>query len=86
MSKKPSWSRRAFFYFIHLTNHLNQGEKIMSQTTSANCPECDALIEVQDVMEAEIVVCPDCGVDLEVTGTNPLKLQPAPMEKEDWGE
>jgi alpha-aminoadipate/glutamate carrier protein LysW len=58
----------------------------MSQTNTANCPECDAQIELQDAMKGEIVVCPDCGVDLEVTQLGPLTLEPAPMEAEDWGE
>jgi alpha-aminoadipate carrier protein LysW len=37
-------------------------------------------------MQGEIVVCPDCGVDLEVTNVQPLTLELAPMEAEDWGE
>jgi alpha-aminoadipate carrier protein LysW len=57
----------------------------MSDQT-AKCPECDAEIELDDVMQGEIVVCPDCGVDLEVTGLHPLTLELAPMEEEDWGE
>lgn len=57
----------------------------MAQT--ANCPECDAEITLgADVIEGEIVVCPDCGVDLEVTSLNPVALELAPMEEEDWGE
>jgi len=58
----------------------------MSTVTTANCPECDAEITLDDVMEGEIVVCPDCGVDLEVTSLEPLTLDLAPMEEEDWGE
>jgi alpha-aminoadipate/glutamate carrier protein LysW len=54
------------------------------QTTE--CPECAAEITLKDVVEGEIVVCPECGVDLEVTSLNPLALQLAPMEEEDWGE
>ena len=53
---------------------------------TAKCPECDAEIELDDVMQGEIVVCPDCGVDLEVTALQPLTLELAPMEEEDWGE
>jgi len=54
---------------------------------SANCPECDAEIEIApDSVEGEIVVCPDCGVDLEITSLNPVTLDLAPMEEEDWGE
>jgi len=53
---------------------------------NANCPECDAEIALSNVMQGEIVVCPDCGADLEVTSTEPLTLELAPMEEEDWGE
>jgi alpha-aminoadipate/glutamate carrier protein LysW len=58
----------------------------MAPELTAHCPECDAEITLKDVMQGEIVVCPDCGVDLEVTGTDPLTLELAPMEEEDWGE
>lgn len=57
----------------------------MSEQT-AHCPECDAEITLVDVIQGEIVVCPDCGVDLEVTSVAPLALDLAPMEEEDWGE
>lgn len=52
----------------------------------ANCPECDAEIEMQKPMRGEIVVCPDCGTELEVTSENPLTFDLAPQEEEDWGE
>jgi len=53
----------------------------------ANCPECDAELELgADVEEGEIVVCPDCGVELEVVGLAPIKLDLAPEVEEDWGE
>ena len=58
----------------------------MPNQLTAKCPECDADIELEDVIEGEIVVCPDCGVDLEVVSLNPVKLDLAPMEEEDWGE
>lgn len=54
--------------------------------TNATCPECEAEIELSDVEVGEIVVCPDCGVDLEVTYLEPVTLELAPMEEEDWGE
>lgn len=62
---------------------INPTEDRMS---TAICPECDAKIELTDVMQGEIVVCPDCGVDLEVVSVEPLTLDLAPMEEEDWGE
>ena len=58
----------------------------MTESMIANCPECDAEITLMDVIEGEIVVCSDCGVDLEVVSLAPLKLEVAPMEQEDWGE
>jgi alpha-aminoadipate carrier protein LysW len=55
-------------------------------TVIATCPECEGEVELVDVMLGEIVVCPDCGVDLEVTSLDPMTLDLAPMEEEDWGE
>ena len=53
----------------------------------AHCPECEASLSLSNVMQGEIVVCPDCGVDLEVTATEPsVELALAPQEAEDWGE
>ncbi len=53
---------------------------------TANCPECDAEISLAKAMRGEIIVCPDCGAELEVTNENPLQLDLAPQEEEDWGE
>jgi alpha-aminoadipate carrier protein LysW len=62
----------------------SKGEKIMSTVT---CPECEAEITLDAGTEAgEIIVCSDCGVDLEVTSVDPATVQLAPMEQEDWGE
>ncbi len=51
------------------------------------CPECAAELNLApDVEVGEIVLCPDCGVELEVRSLNPLVLELAPQEEEDWGE
>ena len=53
----------------------------------ATCPECEGALALGgDVQTGEIVVCGDCGVDLEVVGTSPVALALAPQEAEDWGE
>ena len=52
----------------------------------ASCPECAADIQLDDVVQGEIIQCPDCGVELEVTSLDPLTLELAPEEEEDWGE
>ncbi len=54
---------------------------------TVKCPECEAEITLEAGTEVgEILVCPDCGVDLEVTSLEPATLELAPMEQEDWGE
>ena len=55
--------------------------------STVNCPECEAEITLESNAEVgEIIVCPDCGVDLEIISLNPAKVEVAPMEQEDWGE
>ena len=50
------------------------------------CPECGADLDLDSVEAGEIVQCPECGVELEVVSTDPLTLDLAPSEEEDWGE
>ena len=51
------------------------------------CIECGAELDLADDLEqGEIVVCPDCGVELEVIDVNPITLDLAPEVEEDWGE
>ena len=53
----------------------------------ANCPECEGAIDLADDVEmGEIVVCSDCGAELEVVGVDPIALELAPEVEEDWGE
>ena len=60
--------------------------KEINMSESVTCPECEATLNLKEVVEGEIVVCPDCGIDLEVKSLNPLTVELAPMEEEDWGE
>jgi alpha-aminoadipate/glutamate carrier protein LysW len=50
------------------------------------CPECAATVTLDSPERGEIVECPECGAELEVTSTEPLTLDLAPEEEEDWGE
>lgn len=51
------------------------------------CIECDANLDLAPDLElGEILVCPDCGVELEVVGLEPIALELAPEVEEDWGE
>jgi alpha-aminoadipate carrier protein LysW len=58
----------------------------MTASFSTHCVECEGSIQLDNVIQGEIVVCPDCGVDLEVISLSPMTLDLAPMEEEDWGE
>jgi len=54
---------------------------------TANCMICDGILEMPEkVMEGELLVCPDCGTELEVISVDPLCLEEAPEVQEDWGE
>jgi alpha-aminoadipate carrier protein LysW len=54
-----------------------------------NCPECDAKLNIpEDASVGEIVSCPDCGADFEISkkeGSN-IELKQAESVGEDWGE
>ena len=52
------------------------------------CPECDGDIEAKEVIEGEILTCPDYGAELEATKSNEgeFELKVAESEGEDWGE
>lgn len=54
---------------------------------TSKCPECDApLVLDKKVRKGEIVICKECNVELEVRNLNPVTLELAPPEEEDWGE
>ena len=53
----------------------------------SECLECGSSIDTgTNLMEGEILACSACGIELEVTGTNPISLELAPEIEEDWGE
>ncbi len=56
--------------------------------SNEKCPDCEATVAVpEDAVQGEILSCPDCGLDLEVTrvGENQA-IKALVVEKEDWGE
>ena len=60
----------------------------------SECPICAAEIKVcaaeikvaADAMAGELLVCDDCGAELELIGTDPVELAEAPSAEEDWGQ
>ena len=60
--------------------------------TSARCEHCSSDLLLKACPRCMHRVfhghkhCPDCGAELEVMNENPLELDLAPQEEEDWGE
>jgi alpha-aminoadipate carrier protein LysW len=51
------------------------------------CPECAAELSADaNTIAGEIIVCEDCGVELETISLNPFSVELAPEIEEDWGE
>lgn len=58
----------------------------MSETKTP-CPVCEAEIRLTDgTIVSELLVCAVCSTALEVKSLNPVVLEEAPQEEEDWGE
>ncbi len=53
-----------------------------------NCPNCDAVIDVdeEELDEGESVPCDECGAILTVVSLDPLELESADDEEEDEEE
>ena len=52
-----------------------------------SCPESEVDVPVDTDLEAgEIILCEECGAELEVVNEDPPELALAPDEEEDWGE
>lgn len=59
---------------------------MQTHITRLECPECAAAIDTTPSLVGEIIDCTDCGLELEVTSLEPVRIQPAPEIEEDWGE
>ena len=53
----------------------------------SECLVCVVEIElVDDVIVGELLVCDDCGAELELKSLDPVVLDEAPAVEEDWGQ
>jgi len=53
----------------------------------AECDMCGFEMELASDLEiGELLACLECGKEYEVKNNSPLKLDPAPVAEEDWGE
>jgi alpha-aminoadipate carrier protein LysW len=53
-----------------------------------NCPNCDAVIDLdeEELDEGDALTCDECGADLSVTGLDPLELETSEDEDEEEEE
>jgi len=53
-----------------------------------NCPQCDAVIDVDEdeLDEGDAITCEECGANLSVTGVSPLELTAEAADKDDDDE
>ncbi|MEW5841547.1 MAG: alpha-aminoadipate/glutamate carrier protein LysW [Thermoproteota archaeon] len=61
----------------------------MVAVVKKECQECGAEINIpEDAVSGEIVTCPDCGGDFEITkaADGKVELKPAETVGEDWGQ
>ena len=60
---------------------------IKEEESMTACPVCEADVPMEDdVVMGELIECPECGSELEVVSLDPVGLDEAPEEEEDWGE
>lgn len=50
------------------------------------CPECEAVIDEEFEDIGEVIVCPGCGVELEVISLDPVEFDLAVIDAEDEDE
>jgi alpha-aminoadipate carrier protein LysW len=50
------------------------------------CPECEAVIDEEFEDIGEIIICPECGVELEVISIDPVEYDLALIDDEEDDE
>jgi alpha-aminoadipate carrier protein LysW len=51
------------------------------------CPVCKAEVEIaENVSTGELVICGNCGAQLELVGTDPVELTADPSAVGDWAD
>lgn len=48
--------------------------------TKTRCPNCDTIIKVEKPREGTVIVCPGCGVEMEIVNVDPFEVE----FTEDW--
>jgi len=53
----------------------------------SECPVCGSSVDLgNEPFVNELVICQECGSELEIISLAPVVLAEAPQQEEDWGE
>lgn len=77
-------ARMKSIFIGHSYNKRKKEKTHMAQL--AQCPECEAELNLQGLLVGEILYCPDCNAELEVLNVEQPEVALAPQVEEDWGE
>ena len=54
---------------------------------TVTCTVCEGKVSLpENAMVGELLVCEDCGTELELVNLDPITVEEAPEIQEDWGE
>jgi alpha-aminoadipate carrier protein LysW len=69
-------------------SNKKKGESTMAESERrAVCVICEGSVALpENVLVGEILLCGDCGTELEVVSLDPVAVEEAPQVQEDWGE
>lgn len=63
----------------------DQREK--AKMSKTHCPNCDGVVAMEKPREGDIIVCPVCGVELEIIRTDPFVVDfTLDWQADDWEE
>jgi lysine biosynthesis protein LysW len=46
-----------------------------SSMPRTRCPNCDIVIKKEKPREGDLIICPGCGVELEIVNTDPFEVE-----------
>ena len=52
----------------------------------AYCPECDAVISIDNPRDGAQIKCPECGVELEIVSSDPFEVDFTQDWQDKWEE
>ena len=83
---RPSLEKAGMGGVFYWSFYKDRKKENTNMTQLAQCPECEADLNLQGLLVGEILYCPDCNAELEVLNVERPEVALAPQVEEDWGE